>query len=156
MRQEFANHLHKAMETNKDIFVLTGDLGWGILDKIQEDYPERFVNCGASEQAMLGLAVGLALSGKIPFVYTITPFLMRAMETINLYLHHEGVPVIMVGSGRDDDYKHDGYSHDASMFQKLISEMAIDHFYPDNEKAIGAMVKMLINNKKPSFISLRR
>lgn len=156
MRKIFAEQLHKQMKDNKDIYVLTGDLGFGILDKIKEDYPERFTNCGASEQAMMGIAVGLALEGKTVFVYTITPFFMRAMETINLYLHHEAVPVIMVGSGRDGDYAHDGYSHDATMFQNQLKLLAVDQYYPNDEKAVPAMVKMLIKNKKPGFISLRR
>lgn len=156
MRQEFAEQLYKAMQDNPDIYLLTGDLGFGMWDKIQNMFPERFINTGASEQSLLDIAVGMALKGKIPFVYTISSFYLRAFETISLYLHHEGIPVRMVGSGRDDDYKHDGFSHDASMIQDLLKITSIDQYYPDTKEVVPAMLKMMIDNKKPSFISLKR
>lgn len=155
-RGYFAGSLYQAMQDNPNVFCLTGDLGFGMLDQIKKDYPQRFINTGAAEQALLGLAVGLALEGKIPFVYTISSFYMRAMETINLYLHKEGVAIQMIGSGRDNDYKHDGYSHDATMFQNMLKLLNVDQYYPETKEVIPAMVKMMIKNKKPSFISLRR
>src|SRR5687768_10786753 len=97
---------------NEDIFFITADLGYGLADDIRKDFPGRFINTGAAEQAAMGIAVGLAMSGKIPFVYSITPFLLwRAAETIRLYVNRESVPVKMVGCGRDSDYEHDGFSH---------------------------------------------
>ena len=64
------------MSANEDIVVLTGDLGYGLWDKIRIDYPDRFWNVGSSEQLMMGMASGMAMDGKIPFVYSITPFLL--------------------------------------------------------------------------------
>lgn len=156
MRPKFFEELYKLMQENENVWALTGDLGYGGFDKIQKDFPERYINCGASEQAMLGIAVGLALEGKIPFVYTITPFFMRALETINLYLHHEGVPVILVGSGRDQDYAHDGFSHDAEMIQNMFDLLNIDQYAPDKPEVIPGMLKMMVKHKKPAFLSLRR
>ena len=112
MRRCFADILHQQMARNKDIWVITADLGYKMWDKIREDYPQRFLNVGASEQAMMGIAVGLALEGKIPVVYSITPFLLyRAFETLRNYVDHERIPVKLIGSGRDRDYVHDGFSH---------------------------------------------
>jgi transketolase len=92
--------------------VIVGDLGYGMFDRIREDYPERFFNVGASEQAMVDIAVGMALSGKTPIVYTITPFLVyRPYESIINYIYKEGLRVKLIGSGMDDDYKEDGPSH---------------------------------------------
>ena len=102
-RGYFAVSLHSLMGGNSRVWCLSGDLGFGVLDKIRDDYPDRFLNCGASEQAMLGIAVGLALEEKIPFVYTITSFFMRAAETIGLYLDGEQIPVKLVGSGIFND-----------------------------------------------------
>ena len=157
MKPKFFETIYETMRKNDKVWLLTGDLGFGGVDKIQKDFPERFINCGASEQAMLGIAVGLAQEGKIPFVYTITPFFLRAMETINLYLHHEGAHVILVGAGRDDDYsKTDGYSHDAVVFQNLMDYLSIDKYTPDDGGVLPAMIGMAIKHKKPAFISLRR
>ena len=82
MRKEFAKILHQEMSSNEDIVVLTGDLGYGLWDKIRIDYPDRFWNVGSSEQLMMGMASGFAMEGKIPVVYSITPFLLYQMYII--------------------------------------------------------------------------
>ena len=76
MRKEFFVYLYEKMRVNPDIFALTGDLGFGGFDKIQQDLPKQFVNCGAAEQTMLDMACGLAVGGKIPVCYSITTFLL--------------------------------------------------------------------------------
>jgi len=90
MRPYFAECLHKEMKKNKDIYVLTSDLGYGMWDKIRKDYADRFINVGAAEQALIGISIGLALSGKIPVAYSITSFLLyRPFETIRNYVDYE-------------------------------------------------------------------
>ena len=61
------------MGKNEKIYLLTGDLGYGLWDRIKIDFPDRFCNVGSSEQLMMGMAAGLAASGKIPlrFYYTV-------------------------------------------------------------------------------------
>lgn len=146
------------MEGNRDVWVLTGDLGKGGFDLIERDYPDRFVNCGASEQAMMGIAVGLALKGKIVFVYSITPFLLRrAYETIKLYIDEEEIPVKLCGSGRDRDYEHDGVSHDATTAKDILSTVSnINQLWPESKEEIPDMVKLMVEDNKPYFISLKR
>lgn len=158
MRRTFAAELHKQMTLNTDIVVLTGDLGYGMFNQIREDYPGRFINCGASEQAMLDMAVGLAHSGKIPFVYSITPFLLyRAFETLRTYIDHEHINVKLVGSGRDDNYKHDGFSHDATDVKKIISTLpGIGQLWPETKEEIPEMLENMIRFDGPLFISLAR
>lgn len=152
----FGFSLYKAMAENPNIWLVTGDLGYALFDKIREDFPGRFLNVGAAEQAGVGICVGLALKGKIPFFYTISSFLLRAAEPISLYLSHEQIAVHLVGSGRDDDYKHDGFSHDATQAQKFIHDLAITEYYPQDKESIPHMVDAMIKNEKPSFISLKR
>ena len=108
IRGWFAAALHDEMEKDDRIWLLTGDLGYGMLDQIRDDFPERYLNVGASEQLLIGAGVGLALSGKIPFCYSITTFLIyRAFEWHRNYLNHEKIPVMLIGSGYEDDYSHD-------------------------------------------------
>lgn len=159
MRPKFFEELYRLMKENDRLYALTGDLGYGGFDTIKYEYDgRRFINCGASEQAMMGIAVGLALDGKIPFVYSISPFLLwRAAETIRLYVDHEKIPVIMVGSGRDRDYKHDGFSHDASDIPQFMALFKnIKTYYPNDSSQIKGMLESIIADPKPSFISLRR
>lgn len=155
-RGYFSGALYEEMKKDKDIWVLTGDLGYGQFDKIRDEFPDRFVNCGASEQALLGIAVGLALEGKKPFVYTITSFFLRAAETISLYLSHEQIPVRLVGGGRDNDYAADGISHNGHAAQNFLKEMKMKKYYPVEKDEIPGMVSIMVNNDEPSFISLRR
>jgi transketolase len=112
MRKEFASLLHSEMSYNENIILLTGDLGYGLWDKIKIDYPDRFFNTLSSEQLMIGMASGLAMDNKIPVVYSITPFaIYRPFEFIRNYLHHENLPVKILGGGRDKEYGYLGFSH---------------------------------------------
>ena len=99
MRKAFSERLHLEMAKNKDIVVLTGDLGYGLWDRIRIDYQDRFFNVGSSEQLMMGMASGMAMEGKIPVVYSITPFLLyRPFEFIRNYVDHEKLPVKLIGA----------------------------------------------------------
>jgi len=83
MRKVFVEKLFSKMLTNPDIYVITGDLGYGLWDTVRDNFPNRFFNVGSSEMVMMGMAVGLANDNKIPFVYSITPFaIYRPFEVI--------------------------------------------------------------------------
>lgn len=153
----FAGTLYNEMISNEKIIVLTGDLGYGQFDKIRADFPDRFINTGAAEQALLDIACGLALEGKIPFVYTITPFYLRAFETLRTYINHEKIPVRMVGGGRDKDYAHDGFSHDACDIQEFLNPLKniVQHF-PQEKEDVPTFIKQMIDLHQPSFISVKR
>ena len=158
VRQTFFQELYKRMRQNVDIVALTGDLGFGGFDPIQKDLPSQFVNCGAAEQAMLGMACGLSLKGKIPVVYSITPFLIyRGFETLRTYIDHEKIKVILIGSGRDKDYAHDGFSHDATDIPRILSTLSnVVQCYPESKEEIPTILDEMISASAPSFLSLRR
>ena len=158
MKKEFFDVMLGVMRLNKDIYLLFGGLGWPRVDEFLKEFPDRTINTESSEQTALDICVGLAYENKIPFFYTITPFLYRGFETIRTYIAYENLPVKMVGAGRTDDYsKHDGYSHDAKDIQKVMELFPnIKCFWPQTKEEIPQMVGEMIDNNKPSFISLRR
>lgn len=158
MRKDFAELVRQRMATNDKIWVLTGDLGFGVWDKVRDEFPDRFVNCGAAEQAMADIAVGLALSGKIPIVYSITPFLIyRAFETWRTYVSHEQIPVILTGAGRDKDYLHDGVSHWADDVNLFLDVLNIPRAYPNTVEELEQQLDLALKDREgPSFISLLR
>lgn len=158
MRKRFWQELYELMSEDDSIYCLVGDLGYVGADKIRDDFPSRFINCGASEFAMVGIACGLALEGKKPVVYSITPFLLyRAFEMLRTYVNHEKIPVKLVGSGRDKDYEHDGYSHHASDVKGIMANLInIRQYYPKDEKEMLLDLNFLIKSDMPSFLSLKR
>lgn len=158
MRAHFAYAVHKKMTKNKNIWVIVNDLGYKMWDKVREDFPDRFINVGAAEQTMIGLAIGLALSGKIPIVYSITSFLLfRPFETIRNYIHYEKIPVKLVGGGRNRDYLHDGLSHWAKEDKKIMAILKnIKAVWPKSNKDIPQIVEKMIKSTKPWYLNLRR
>lgn len=158
IRGYFAGELYNQMISNEDIIVLTGDLGYGMFDKIKEDFPRRFLNCGASEQAMMGIAVGMTYKEKIPVVYSITNFLLyRPYEWLRNYVDHEKAPVKLVGSGRDRDYAHDGFTHHSEDAMRVLNNMPnIVQMYPKEKEDVVNWIGDFINNGQPTFMSLRR
>lgn len=157
-RGYFFYSLWEQMKTNRDIFCLTGDLGWGMMDSIRDDYPDNFLNCGASEQAMVDIGIGLAMSGKIPIVYSITPFLLyRPFESIRNYINNEKIPVLLIGGGRDSDYQHDGFSHTAIEDKEVMNLFPnIKSYWPQTKEEIPELVTKVLESKCPSYINLTR
>ena len=156
MRKQFAKMLHEAMGADSRIYLLTADLGYGILDDIRRDFPDRAVNVGSCEQLMIGMAVGLANSGFVPVCYSITPFLLyRPFEMIRNYVNHEKVNVKLVGSGRDKDYSHDGITHwaeDDLAIMKNLSNISL--FKP--KELTADVFKTFLFSDKPTYLNLSR
>lgn len=158
MKKITAYYLYEEMEKNKDIWVVTADLGFNMLDSIRDDFPDRYINVGAAEQAGMGVCVGLALEGKIPVFYSITPFaIFRPAETIRIYLNHEQIPVKILGSGRNNDYEHEGFSHFAHDTKDFLDTFPnIKQYWPSQNERIKKVLNSMLYNGKPSFMSLRK
>src|SRR5215203_6796302 len=98
MRAAFIKELTALAAANPSILLLTGDLGYTVVEPFAERFPKRFFNVGVAEQNLLGLATGLAGSGFIPFVYSMTTFVvLRAYEFIRNGPIAHRLPVRIVG-----------------------------------------------------------
>jgi transketolase len=144
------------MRENEKISLLVGDVGYGLFDDIRKEFPNRVINPGASEQLMVGMAVGMAMEDIIPVVYSITPFVLyRPFEFIRNYVNYENIPVKLVGSGRDDDYGVCGFSHYACEDRQVLSLFPnIKTFRPKDKGDID--IKEFLYNQSPSYINLSR
>ena len=112
MRNAFVDELTLLAEEDERVMLLTGDLGFMVLEEFQRRFPERFVNCGVGEQNMVGVATGLAEAGFVPFVYSIATFSsLRPYEFIRNGPILHGLPVRIVGVGGGFDYGHNGITH---------------------------------------------
>lgn len=102
MRTAFIETLLELARVDNRIMLLTGDLGFGVVVPFMEELPNQFVNVGIAEQNMIGLATGLALSGKTVFVYSIGNFpTLRCLEQIrnDVCSHQANVTIVTVGGG---------------------------------------------------------
>jgi transketolase len=158
MRREFAEMLFNEMAINPDIYVITGDLGYGLWDKIRDTYTDRFFNVGSSEMAMMGMGVGLAMEGKIPFVYSITPFaIYRPFEMIRNYLDHENIPVNVIGGGRDKDYGYLGFSHWSHDDMELLQGFTnMKKFKPESSESLKLAFNYSLTKRSATYINLKR
>jgi transketolase len=112
MRTAFLETLCELAERDERIWLLTADLGYSVLERFAQRFPDRYVNVGVAEQNMTGVAAGLARCGKISFTYSIANFpTLRCLEQIrnDVCFHQANVKVVAVGGGFA--YGSLGYSH---------------------------------------------
>jgi transketolase len=112
MRRAFVSTLIELAEQDSRIVLLTGDLGYTVLEPYAERFPDRFWNVGVAEQNMVGLATGMADGGFIPFVYSIATFAtLRPFEFLRNGPVLHDLPVRVVGVGGGFEYGHAGPTH---------------------------------------------
>lgn len=113
MRNAFADVIYEIGQQDARICALVADISpAGSIVKFREQFPERFINTGVAEQAMIGIAAGLALKGMRPFCYTIATFsLYRPFEMIRVDLGYQNLPVTVIGMGAGVIYSTLGGTH---------------------------------------------
>ena len=112
MRTEFITGLMRLVERDERVVLLTADLGWGVLDEFAARFPQRIINVGVAEQAMIGVATGLASKGFIPYCYSIASFSVgRTFEFLRNGPAAHALPVRVIGIGPGFEYSHDGFTH---------------------------------------------
>lgn len=102
MRDTFVKTLIEEAKKDKNIELITGDLGFGVLKPYFEQLPNQFTNAGIAEQNMTGVAAGMALCGKTVFTYSIGNFpTLRCIEQIrnDCAYPHANVKIVCVGGG---------------------------------------------------------
>ncbi|MFA6434976.1 MAG: transketolase C-terminal domain-containing protein [Elusimicrobiales bacterium] len=128
MRDTVINEITSLAGRDRDVFFVTGDAGFGILDEFQKKNAGRFLNLGVAEQNMLSFASGLALSGYKVFVYDIIPFLLyRCYEQVRNDVCYQRLPVTLVGTGSGVAYAPQGVTHYA------VEDIAIARTLPNLE-----------------------
>lgn len=126
MRNTFVKTLLRLAREDPHIILVTGDLGFGVLDSFWQELPDQFINVGIAEQNMTGVATGLALEGRIVFTYSIGNFpALRCLEQVrnDAAYHRANLKIVSIGAGFA--YGVSGMSHHAT------EDMAILRALPD-------------------------
>ncbi len=158
MRNEFANEFYFQGKINDRIALIVADISpAGSIAKFREEFPERFINTGVSEQSMIGIAAGMAMRGMRPFAYTIATFaLYRPFEFIRDDIAYQDLAVTIVGVGGGVAYSTLGATHHA------MEDVAIASAIPGMQVLIPtdpAETKLITrwcatNNNKPTYLRL--
>lgn len=157
MRTVLKQFLFDEIARNPKIIVVTADLGYKMWDDIQARYPDNFLNVGAAEQLMLGVCVGMSYNGRLPIAYSITPFLLyRGFEILRNYVGHENANIKLVGSGLENDYSHDGFSHQDFKYKEACRILDIPIHTPQTKNDLQSLLPNWIKEESPSFLGLRR
>ena len=102
MRDTFVRTLLEIAKKDKNVYIITGDLGFGVLKPFWTELPDQIINAGIAEQNMTSIAAGLAMQGKIVYTYSIGNFpTLRCIEQIrnDCAYHNANVKVVCVGGG---------------------------------------------------------
>ncbi len=125
-RDSFWNKIYDLAKEDKDIIVLSADMGAPSLDKFRKDLPDQFVNVGIAEQNAILIASGLAKEGKRVFVYAIAPFItFRCLEQIRVNNSMMKISITVVGVGAGFGYEDSGPTH------HMIEDIALMRSMPD-------------------------
>lgn len=156
MRAAFVDAMLDLASKDERIWLLCGDVGYTVLERFRERFPDRFINVGVAEQNMIGIAAGLAQSGHVAFCYSIANFpTLRCLEQIrNDVCHHNGnVSIVSVGGGVA--YGVQGYSHHA--LEDLAVMRALPNMVvaaPGDPIEVGALTYALAKHQGPGFLRL--
>jgi len=157
MRKHFVSTLIKLAEKDKDIVLITCDVGFSHLEPFRDKFPDRFINAGLAEQNAVGVAIGLAMAGKKPWVYSMVNFILfRPYEQLRTMCYH-GANVKLVGVSGGGNYSFIGFTHnieedeDYTITQKLPNL----HFYtPKLSEFVQSHVESAYEHKGPAYIRL--
>ncbi len=112
MRHAFVRALIECARSDARVFLITADLGYSVLEPFAEEFPSRFLNVGIQEQNAVSLAAGMALAGRVPYVYSIVPFVtMRCFEQVRVDVAYARARVRLVGVGAGFGYGPAGATH---------------------------------------------
>jgi transketolase len=154
-RDAFIEEINERLKTDKDIYFLSADFGAAALDELREKYPENFIHCGISEQAMIDIATGLALEGKKVFCYAMAPFIsLRAIEQIKCGPSMMDLPICIMSVGIGIGYADAGPTHYITEdFACLRSIMNVNIYTTADAETSRRLAKKLLN--KPEFCYVR-
>lgn len=114
MRETFADTVNQAMGDDPRVAVVIAVISAEAFRPAAARHPGRVVDVGIREQAMVGVAGGLALTGMRPIVHSYAPFLVeRPFEQVKLDLGHQGVGAVLVSVGGSYDAAVEGRTHQA-------------------------------------------
>ncbi len=158
MRTAFIHALTDLAAHDRRVTLITGDLGFGVVEGFARAYPHQFLNVGVAEQNMTSLAAGMALTGRVVFTYSIGNFpTLRCVEQIrnDVCYHMADVKIVTVGGGFA--YGALGISHHATedlAIMRAMPNMVV--VAPGDPLETAAAVRAVAARPGPCYLRLGR
>lgn len=156
MRDHVVGRITELALTDPRIVLITGDLGFGVLNEFRERCADQFINAGVAEQNMSAMAAGLAIEGFVVFTYSIGNFpTLRCLEQLrnDICYHDVNVNVLAVGGGFS--YGPLGMSHhateDLSIMRSLPNMQVIA---PSDPWQAAQAVDAIVAHSGPSYLRI--
>jgi transketolase len=152
LRKPFFDCMCELAKADKDVILIVGDLGYSFMEDYARRFPNQFLNIGCIEQSMIGIAAGMAIAGKKPYVYSGAIFaLMRPYEQVRDDIAYNNLNVKIVGTGASGFL---GFTHNLGPNEnegKLLEGLPnIWAAWPEN----GVQLKEFLLQDGPGFIRL--
>lgn len=158
MRDTFKKEIIKLAKRNKNLYLLTGDLGFGVFDEFEKLFPSRYINVGVAEQNLIGVSTGLALEGKIIVAYSIANFLtLRCFEQIRNDAVYHNLNINLVSTGGGYTYGVLGMSHHATEDLSVMNSIpGTTIVAPSNKWETKKFLNILLKNSGVSYLRLEK
>ena len=156
-RDTFISELYELAKTDKDIILMSVDMGAPSLDIWRETLPKQFIAAGISEQNAINVAAGLANAGKKVYVYFMAAWVARCFEQIRYSCAMAKNPITILGNGVAMGYAPAGPAHEPTediAYMRSINHMEI--WSPANTSATKALVHLTVTKPSLRYIRLER
>lgn len=157
-RRAFIDTLIELAEKDDKIVLIVPDVGFNYIEEFQKKFPNRYFNLGVTEQSTTMIAVGLALEGFKPYVYSMINFvLFRPYEMVRNGIVHHKANVKLLGVKGSSSYKFLGFSHNMTHdFEDIDAAQALelDSYVPESTGAVRDVILQTYKNNQPAYIRL--
>jgi transketolase len=156
VRNAIIEQIYEEMKNDKDIFFLTADMGINLVEKIEKEYPDRFLNVGIAEQNLIGVASGLVNIGFKVIAYTISNFIVhRCLEQLRNDISLHKKPILLIGTSCGYDNSPLGPTHHVIDDWGYIKNLPnFNIFCPSNINYCDNLLKKLINKEQSIYLRI--
>ena len=156
MRNALRDALLEIKKKNDGLYLIVGDIGFGVFEEFEKNYKEDYLNIGICEANMIGVSAGMAMTGFTPLVYTIVPFLtMRCFEQIRVDIAMHNQKVVLIGVGGGLAYGNLGPTHHS--FEDIVLMSMLPNFKvfsPSQPNEGKVCLDLALAYEGPSYIRL--
>lgn len=158
MRQQFVATTNELIENNNKVALLLGGISVAAFKENLKKYPNRVFNAGISEQAIVSAASGMAVTGMIPIIHTIAPFLVeRAYEQLKLDFAYQKLGGNFITTGASLDYSSFGSTHQCPADIGVLKQIpGMQIIVPGTAEEFDSLFRSTYDNGCPTYIRTSR